>query len=389
MTAGSGERPLRLLHIPGPVEDSGNSSPRAVLLRHFGSAAAHTFASGGNAAGARQAGIAARQVVLPDLNGRPGPLRLQRLAEAMRGCDLVLTYGWPAINAVLAHSLFAPRLALPPLVHHEDLLPLGEADRPRFSRSAARMLALSRAQALVVPSRRLEQVALAAWRQPREKVHRIPFGIDTARYGARPRPDALPRVIKRGGELFLGTFAHGWESGDLRELVAAFAGLPAHWHLVILGAVPDSEPVLGEAVRLEVGHRVHLPGPVAAAERVLGLFDLFVLPGEPERFPLAAVEAMAAGLAVVSPAVGDVGEVVGEGNRRFLVAPKDPAALARALSEVAAAPALRAQLGAENRARARSEFDQATMIGHYAELYARVMRRPGFPWQSPNPSRRA
>ncbi len=43
----------------------------------------------------------------PSLKGKPTPGRLHRLARAMEGYDLVLTYNWGAMDAVMAHTAFS------------------------------------------------------------------------------------------------------------------------------------------------------------------------------------------------------------------------------------------------------------------------------------------
>ena len=154
--------------------------------------------------------------------GSPLPGRLQRLAQALGGFDLVLTYNWGAMDAVMAHTLFGQKLGLPPLVHHEDGFNEDEAGGLKRSRNWYRRIALGRASALVVPSQRLEGIALDAWHQPRWRVQRIANGIDTAAYGIKPRRDALPRLIKRPGELWLGTLAGLRAVKNLPALVRAF-----------------------------------------------------------------------------------------------------------------------------------------------------------------------
>ena len=148
---------------------------------------------------------------------------------------------------------------------------------------------------------------------------------------------------------------------------------------MILGEGPERDAIRAEALRLGVGLRVHLPGHVAHPARVLGLFDLFALSSDSEQFPISVVEAMAAGLAVAAPRVGDVAAMVAAENAPLLTEPGDEAALAAALERLAGDAALRASLGRANRARAEVEYDEATMIAAYARLYAGVMGRPAFP----------
>jgi glycosyltransferase involved in cell wall biosynthesis len=297
----------------------------------------------------------------------------------MAGHDLVLTYNWGAMDAVMAHTLFGQALSLPPLVHHEDGFNEDEALRLKPQRNWYRRIGLGRAAGLIVPSHRLEGIALETWHQPRWRVRRIANGIPTAAYAKKPRPDALPRVIKRKGELWLGTLAGLRAVKNLPRLVRAFAALGEEWQLVILGDGPEREAIRETAIALEIGHRVHLPGFVADPAAVLGLFDLFALSSDSEQFPISVVEAMAAGLAVAAPAVGDVAAMVAPENAPFIVAPGRDDTLAQALATLAADPALRRRVGEANRARARAEYDETAMLAAYRAAYGAALGRDGFP----------
>jgi glycosyltransferase involved in cell wall biosynthesis len=374
--------PLRLLHIHSSF-DPGDEALRAVrLINRFGPACAHSIVSAVPAAtGAVEhigRGIPALQISVPGLAGRPSVRSSSALATAMRGYDLILTYGWGAMNAVLAHTLFGPTMELPALIHHEQRLPADETVRAKPLRNAFRMLALARAQALIVPSQQLEATAIQVWKQPTEKVHRIPPGVPTRAYATKPARDALPRLIKRPGELWLGSLADLHGAGNLPRLVRAFAVLPEPWQLVIVGEGPGREAIVAEAARIGLADRVHLPGS-ADSDKALGLFDLFALSSDSEPLPLALIEAMAAGLAVVSPAVGEAATIVSAANARYLTPAGDDGALADALGRLAADAKHRRAVGADNRVRARSEYDEATMASRHAAVYARVMGRETFP----------
>ncbi len=375
---------LRILHLHSSFNPGGKEVRSVQLINAFGRACEHAIISAmPGAIGAARAigpGIAVDLAVdFPALQGRPTPARLQRLARAMQGYDLVLTYNFGAMDAVMAHTIFGAAMALPPLVHHEDGFNEDEAHRLKPTRNWYRRIALGRASALVVPSRRLEAIALGQWHQPRARVNRIVNGIATAAYAGKPRRDALPRVIKRDGELWLGTLAGLKPVKNLTRLVRAFAALPEPWQLVIVGEGPDREAIRDEALRLNLGHRVHLPGFVAEPAKIIGLFDLFALSSDSEQFPISVVEAMAAGLAVAATDVGDVAAMLVAENLPFLVAPADEAGLAAALRALADDAPLRGAVGAANRALARVQYDEATMIAAYRGVYAKALGLATFP----------
>lgn len=375
---------MRLLHLHSGFEAGGKELRSAQLINAFGYTVAHSIVSGvPDAYGAISAidtSIAATCLRdFPPLSGRPTLARLKRLALAMRGYDLVLSYNWGAMDAVLAHTLFSQPYGLPPLVHHEDGFNHDEAGKLKWTRNWFRRVALGRSSGLIVPSLQLERIAREVWQQPDWRVRHIANGIDTSAYGRKVRPDALPRVVKRPGEKWLGTLAGLRPVKNLPRLVEALAALPEEWQLVIAGEGPERETILATARQLDLAHRVHLAGFVAEQAKATGLFDLFALSSDSEQFPISVVEAMASGLAVVSTDVGDVAAMLSPENRPFVVQGSSPGALGAALAELAGNLRLRESIGRANRRKARNEFDQGTMVAAYRAVYAAAMRRENFP----------
>lgn len=376
-----------ILHLHSTFATGGKERRAVTLINRFGDKVSHSIVSAvPDAMGARDwiaPGLAVHYPFgFPALAGRVGVQRLQTLARAMRGFDLILTYNWGAMDAALAHALFAPMQRLAPLIHHEDGFNADEAQGLKWQRNWYRRLALARSSALVVPSRQLEAIALGPWAQPPAKVQRIANGIDTVRYAAAratARPDLLPRLIKRPGEKWLGTLAGLRAVKNLPRLVRAFAAMGPEWQLVILGEGPERGAIEDEAMRLDCETRVHLPGHVADPAAAIGLFDLFALSSDSEQAPLSVIEAMAAGLAVASPAVGDVLDMVSPENAALITPVGDDAALAAVLARLGGDQALRVRLGAANRNRAVAEFDEAAMVRRYAALYGAALGLPDFP----------
>ena len=368
-----------ILHLHSTFAAGGKERRCVQLINAFGAKARHTIVSAeperlDAARGIAKSIAVTLQPDFPSLKGSPLPGRLQQLARAMKPFDLVLTYNWGAMDAVMAHTLFKDVHGLPPLIHHEDGFDESELHRLKKSRTWYRRIALGKTAGLVVPSERLEEIALVDWQQPLGRVKRIPNGIDTKAFAMRPKADAL-RLIKRKGEMWVGTLAGLRTIKNLPRLVRAFAPLPEDWHLVILGDGPAREAILAEADRLAINHRVHLPGSVDDPARVIGLFDIFALSSDSEQFPLSVVEAMAAGLPVVAPAVGDIAHMVAEANVPFISEPGSDGGLRDALHRMAQSKALRTALGEANRAKARAEFDEAKMVATYRRLYGSAMGR--------------
>jgi glycosyltransferase involved in cell wall biosynthesis len=378
MSGPSAAAPPRILHCHSTFSAGGKEVRCTRMMNAWGDRLDHTIISGQpEAMGARALIDPAVAAHFPDdfppLTGAPSPARMAALAKALHGYDLVCTYNWGAMDVVMAHRLFAQSFGLPPLVHHEDGFNEDETAGLKPTRNLYRRAALAQAAKLIVPSTGLEAIALNIWRQPRAKVERIANGIDTAAFAKPPQPDALP-FPKHAGQHWVGTLAGLRAVKQLPLLVAACAQLPDDWHLVICGEGPEREAILAAARTHGIAARVHLPGNVDPA-RVIGLLDIFALSSASEQFPLSVVEAMAAGLPVAAPAVGDIAIMVAAENRAQITPPGDGEALEKALAQLAADEGLRTRLGAANQAKARAEYDFAAMIASYHAVYSAAMGR--------------
>lgn len=131
--------------------------------------------------------------------------------------------------------------------------------------------------------------------------------------------------------------------------------------LVLAGRDKTSGGLAAFARRLGLDGRVEFAGELspAALGRRLARADVFVLPSRRENFPIALLEAMAAGKPCVAARTGGIPELTGR-DGALLVAPGDPADLARALERVLTDGALRRRLSAAARRRAaRFTWDRA------------------------------
>lgn len=111
-----------------------------------------------------------------------------------------------------------------------------------------------------------------------------------------------------------------------------------------------------------VGFRTDIPACLAAA-------DVFLLPSLQEGLGVAALEAMAAGRAVIGSRVGGLGEVIVDGETGLLVPPGDATALAAAIITLAGDPARRQQMGRAGAARVAAHYTMARMAAGTLACY--------------------
>jgi glycosyltransferase involved in cell wall biosynthesis len=369
-----------ILHLHSSFSLGGKEARAVRLMNAWGDRARHTIVSGVEGQyGARDAIAQGVPYEIaqdpPPLTGRPSVARFEALAKYMRRFDLVLTYNWGAIDGVMARRAFGK--GLPPLIHHEDGFNADEAGGLKIERNLYRRIALPAANALVVPSETLEGIALRTWKQPAARVRRIANGIATKAYAVPPRPDAIPGLDKREGDLVIGTLAGLRAVKSLPTLVAAVGGLGVKAKLVIVGEGPEREAIAKAGQAMGLGDRLILPGFLPEPHRYIGLFDIFALSSVSEQFPIAVVEAMAAGLPVASTPVGDVAAMVSDENRPYLARACDPVRLRDSLNYFVENPGWRKHVGMANRKKAQAEFDEDAMIAAYAALYGDALARPG------------
>lgn len=160
----------------------------------------------------------------------------------------------------------------------------------------------------------------------------------------------------------------GWldrEKG-VAELLEACGELAAShdFELVFVGEGNMSEAArrfaADRGLQDRIGFRGWLRGE--ALDREYADADIFVLPSWSEGLPNSMIEAMAAGMAVVVSAVGNVPSAIDDGVNGLMVAPGDVPGLRDALAALIADPQRCAQLGASAHRTARDRFGVETAV---------------------------
>ena len=299
----------------------------------------------------------------PALAGAPTPGRLNRLARAMLPYDLVVSHGYGSMNAVMARTLFGEAYSLPQVIHHEwDHKPV-ITNAARRRRNWYRRFALGKTAALVVDSERVEERALVDWQQPIGRVKHIADGIDVRAFARRPRADALPTLIKRPGEFWIGSIDDAGDLVTLPQSLELLSELPDECQLVWVTAEGRAQAVAQAADARALNHRAHNIAAPPSLERFIGLFDIF-LALSPEVPRDAVLAAMASGVPVIVPAENPAAQLLSDENRQRI-----NGGVAQALRQLVNSAALAKADGEANRRRALAEFDREKMVATYQRLF--------------------
>jgi glycosyltransferase involved in cell wall biosynthesis len=329
---------------------------RVLLIAHPGS----EFARRGRAAGIEV-------LELPMRGGAIFPSML-RAARALRGRGVDVLHSHGGRDHVLA--LIVARLTgIPHLVHtkHNHNVPRG-ARRLAVYRVCTRVVAVSDFM-----RERLEAAGLAAG-----QVVSIPTAVDLERFRPRPRdPELAASLGIAPDDLVVGNISSLHERKGIEEILRALA---------LLRCGPQGKRVRGLLVgrqharwqglaqQLGVADRVIFPGFREDVEQLLPLFDVVTLPSHHEALGTAALEAMAAGRALVVSDGEGLAEAVGDTGLR--TPPRDSVALAEAIAALLGDPARRAALGAAARDRAVAHYSNRVLAERTLALYEEILH-PG------------
>lgn len=145
--------------------------------------------------------------------------------------------------------------------------------------------------------------------------------------------------------------------------------------LVCLGDGKLRAELEAMAAALGISASVLFPGYQSNVPDWLALADFTVLPSFYEGLPLAAIESLAAGRAVVGTAVDGTAEVVLDGKTGLTVPAGQPAPLAAAICRLLAAPGLAQNLGGAGRRFVEERYSEQRQVAETESLYLRCYRK--------------
>ena len=161
----------------------------------------------------------------------------------------------------------------------------------------------------------------------------------------------------------------------LLQAAASLADLWPRLHLLIAGDGRDRRHLESLARRLMIGERVTFLGRRTDVPELMKTADVIAMPSRWEGLPLAMLEAMVAGRAIVATSVEGHRDVLADGESALMVPVENPTALASAISRLLADPQLQKRLGQAAEARARREYSAQRMASQYAVLYEEMANR--------------
>ncbi|VFQ44446.1 glycosyl transferase family 1 [Desulfoluna butyratoxydans] len=145
----------------------------------------------------------------------------------------------------------------------------------------------------------------------------------------------------------------------------------------LAGDGPLRDALQGRVQAAGLSDRFSFAGHVTDMPAFYRSIDIYLNTSVHEGIPMSILEAMAAGVPVVAPDVGGLGEIITHGRDGYLVPTRDPGDFARCLVPLCESGDLRGQVALRAEKTVQDRFSAEAMAEHYHQLYEGVLDRPG------------
>ena len=208
--------------------------------------------------------------------------------------------------------------------------------RVEFLRSVQKMVA-NGAEKVIAPSLYFQDL-VSKWVKNSNKVYAIYNGIDLSAIDSKL---SLSNYSKESRSIISVGRLVSWKG--FSELIDAMELLP-DWKLYIVGSGPEEFLLKNKAVKFK--DRIIFLGQMKREDLIKKMqsCDVFVLNTSFESFSFQIVEAMAAGIPVVSTMIGNIREIITDGEDGLLVEPNDTDAIAQAVKRLSGDSVLREKI---------------------------------------------
>ncbi len=198
--------------------------------------------------------------------------------------------------------------------------------------------------------------------------------VDNSRYNKKPI-DAFRKVIAPNDEKILIHASNFRKIKRVDDVIEIFANVHSKIpsKLLLVGDGPERRFMEDLVRKLQVQDDVRFLGKQEQIEEILLVSDLFLLPSEYESFGLAAMEAMAANVPVISSDAGGLPEININGKTGFTAAVGDVQTMSDCAIKLLSDDKLLQQFRKNAKAQAM-KFDLQNIVPQYEKLYSKFCR---------------
>ena len=210
---------------------------------------------------------------------------------------------------------------------------------------------------------------------PPEKIEVIFSAVDFERFAS---VKTAQNSSVKNNELLITFVGRLTESKGLHYLIDAIKYLKtsnselAPFKVIIAGDGPLKKELEDFIRKSELTDQISLLGHITKIESLLASTDIFVLPSLYEGFPLALLEAMASGCAIIGSNAGGIPDIITNSNTGFIVNRGDSRALAERIKLLLIDKELRLKLGKSGREHVRTKFRWVNTARSIYQIYKRI-----------------
>jgi glycosyltransferase involved in cell wall biosynthesis len=208
---------------------------------------------------------------------------------------------------------------------------------------------------------------------------KIPNGVDIDKFSIRHKSfDLYDKIGFKPDDFIVGMISslspekgHIYAINAMRNLVGEFPNI----RLLIIGDGALKSEIQEQIITAGIQGNVELVGNQKNIPEFLSIIDVFIMPSLKEGLPIALLEAMASGKAVIATRVGENENVIEDGKTGFLIDPDNSKQLEEAILKLVRNKEIIAKLGSNARMVVENQYSSQIMCKKYCEQYENVLKR--------------
>ncbi len=208
----------------------------------------------------------------------------------------------------------------------------------------------------------------------------VPNGVDvslfTKELSEKTRNDLKLRLGKREGDVFLVTTSRLVHKNANDDVIKALKYLPNNTHFILIGKGPLGPKLQKQARDLGIEERVKFMGfvPHTDIAKYFSVCDIFIRPSRSEGFGVSFIEAMAAGLPIVTTPVGGIPDFIDDKETGIFCAPDNPQSIKEAVNLLMQDNALRQHIIEKAKTRAVGRYSWEHISEEMKSVFERFVK---------------
>ncbi|CAN5313496.1 N-acetyl-alpha-D-glucosaminyl L-malate synthase BshA [soil metagenome] len=278
-----------------------------------------------------------------------------------------------SISAILARESIKQKRYVPVIttLHGTDITLVG-ADR---SYLPITRYGLQQSDGVTAVSKFLKQATIETF--DFDEIEVVPNFICPKHYLRLPDSPKRAELAPNGERLLVhvSNFRPVKRPNDCVEILAKVRAAGENAKLIMVGDGPERSAVSYRAEQLGVREFTEFVGKQANIPQYLGVADIFLLPSELESFGLAALEAQACEVPVISTRIGGIPEVINDGETGFMSDIGDVDKMAADTLKLLRDEDMRRKFGERGRELAVQRYSTEHIIPQYIAFYEKIVEK--------------